>query len=56
MESLGWILGGAVCIAVGLAAWVTAFILLPAGAILIVIGAVKAVRTTRMSRSGPSGS
>ncbi len=36
-----WIVAGAVGIAIGLAVWETAFILVPVGVVLIVLGVVK---------------
>lgn len=48
--SVGWILGGVALIAIGLAIWFTAFVLVPLGAIFIVGGAVSAVRTWRTAR------
>ena len=39
--------GGAVCIAVGSAVWFTAFVLVPLGTILIVVGVVERTRAPR---------
>ena len=39
-----WLVGGVVAIVVGLAVWWTAFILVPAGVVLLVIGMAKSVR------------
>jgi hypothetical protein len=39
-----WLVGGVVAIVVGLAVWWTAFVLVPAGAVLLVIGVTKSVR------------
>jgi hypothetical protein len=36
-----WLIGGVLAIAVGLAVWPTTFILVPAGAVLVVIGMTK---------------
>ena len=47
MASLGWILGGIVFIAIGLAIWYTAFVLVPLGVIFIIVGIVTAVRGRR---------
>jgi hypothetical protein len=45
--SLGWILGGVALIGVGLTIWFTAFVLVPLGAIFIIIGIVTALRARR---------
>ena len=42
-----WIVGGAVGIAIGLTVWETAFILVPAGVVLILVGVVKSVRRVK---------
>jgi hypothetical protein len=39
-----WLVGDVVAIVVGLAVWWTAFVLVPAGAVLLVIGVTKSVR------------
>ncbi len=49
--SVGWILGGAALIGIGLAVWFTAFILVPLGAIFIVVGIVKVLRARREDRT-----
>jgi hypothetical protein len=45
----GWLVGGLIAIVVGLAVWWTAFILVPAGAVLLVVGITKSVRRIRRS-------
>lgn len=45
--SVGWTLGGAALIGIGLAIWVTAFVLVPLGAIFIIVGIVTALRARR---------
>ena len=40
-----WLAGGALAVGVGLAAWWTAFILVPSGAVSIVVGVIKLVRS-----------
>jgi hypothetical protein len=40
-----WLVGGVLAIAVGLAVWPTTFILVLAGMVLLVIGAMKWVRS-----------
>jgi hypothetical protein len=45
-----WLVGGVVAIVVGLAVWWTAFILVPAGVVLLVIGMTKSVRGRRSVR------
>jgi len=40
-----WLVGGVLAIAVGLAVWPTTFILVPAGVVLVAIGAMKWVRS-----------
>ena len=47
-----WLAGGVVAIVIGLAVWWTAFILVPAGVVLLVIGMTKSVRG--IGRSVPS--
>jgi hypothetical protein len=42
-----WIIAGAAGIVIGLAVWVTAFVLVPVGATLIVVGIVKSTRRAR---------
>jgi hypothetical protein len=49
--SVGWILGGAALIGVGLAIWATAFVLVPLGAIFIIVGIGTALRARREGRS-----
>jgi hypothetical protein len=49
--SVGWILGGAALIGIGLAIWFTAFVLVPLGAIFIIVGIVTALRARRKGRS-----
>jgi hypothetical protein len=49
--SVGWILGGAALIGIGLAIWFTAFVLVPLGAIFIIVGIVTASRARREGRS-----
>jgi hypothetical protein len=39
-----WLVGGVIAIVVGLAVWWTAFILIPAGVVLLVVGITKSVR------------
>jgi len=39
-----WFVAGVGCVAVGLALWPTAFVLLPAGVVLIGVGAAKILR------------
>jgi hypothetical protein len=39
-----WLIGGGVAIAVGLTVWWTAFILVPVGVVLLIIGMTKSVR------------
>jgi hypothetical protein len=46
-----WLVGGVLAIAVGLAVWPTTFILVPAGAVLIFIGATKWGRSIRAAHS-----
>jgi hypothetical protein len=48
---VGWILGGAALIGIGLAVWVTAFVLVPLGAIFIIVGIVKVLRARREGRT-----
>ncbi len=38
-----WIIGGMLAIGVGLAVWPTAFILVPAGVVMLIVGVTKAV-------------
>lgn len=47
MASLGWILGGAAVIALGITIWFTAFVLVPLGVIFIIVGIVTAVRSRK---------
>jgi len=49
--SVGWILGGAALIGIGLAIWFTAFVLVPLGAIFIIVGTVTGVRACREGRA-----
>ncbi len=49
--SVGWILGGAALIGIGLASWATAFVLVPLGAIFIIVGIMTALRARREGRS-----
>jgi hypothetical protein len=46
-----WLVSGAVAISVGLAVWWTAFVLVPAGVVLLAIGMTKSVRSTLRARS-----
>lgn len=48
---MGWILGGAAVIGIGLAIWFTAFVLVPLGAIFIIVGTVTGVRACREGRA-----
>ena len=41
-----WLVSGVVAISVGLAVWWTAFVLIPVGVVLVVIGMTKLVRST----------
>ena len=46
-----WLVSGVVAISVGLAVWWTAFVLIPVGVVLVVIGMTKLVRSTlRLTR------
>jgi hypothetical protein len=45
-----WLAGGVVAIVVGLAVWWTAFILVPAGVVLLVIGTTKSLRPADSAR------
>jgi hypothetical protein len=40
-----WLVGGVLAVGVGLAVWPTTFILVPAGVVLVTIGATKWVRS-----------
>jgi hypothetical protein len=52
MRSASWILGGAASILVGLTIWFTAFVLVPLGVVLVVVGIVTAARNrARLDRS-----
>lgn len=44
MESVAWIVAGAILMAIGLAIWFTAFVLVPLGVVFIIVGIVSAVR------------
>ena len=44
---VGWILGGVIFIALGLAIWWTAFVLVPLGVIFIILGIVTAVKARK---------
>jgi hypothetical protein len=46
-----WLVSGVVAISVGLAVWWTAFVLVPVGFVLLVIGMTKSVRSTWCARS-----
>ena len=46
-----WLVSGVVAIGVGLAVWWTAFVLVPVGVVLLVIGMTKSVRSTLRARS-----
>ena len=46
-----WLVGGEVAISVGLAVWWTAFVLVPTGVVLLIIGMAKSVRRTLRARS-----
>lgn len=46
-----WLVGGVVAIGVGLTVWWTAFVLVPVGVVLLVIGITKSVRSTLPARS-----
>jgi hypothetical protein len=46
-----WLVSGVVAISVGLAVWWTAFVLVPVGVVLLVIGMAKSVRSTLRARS-----
>jgi hypothetical protein len=50
-RSVGWILGGAALIGIGLDIWLTAFVLVPLGAIFIIVGTVAGVRGCREGRA-----
>jgi hypothetical protein len=41
-----WLFGSVVAIVVGMAVWWTAFILVPAGVVLLIIGIAKSARST----------
>jgi hypothetical protein len=45
-----WLVGGVLAIGIGLAVWFMAFVLVPAGVVLIVVG------ITKLMRSGTSAS
>jgi len=47
-----WLAGGVIGVVIGLAVWWTAFILVPAGVVMLVIGMIKSVRG--IGRSVPS--
>jgi hypothetical protein len=40
-----WLAGGVLAIGIGLAVWFTAFVLVPAGVVLIVVGITKLMRS-----------
>jgi hypothetical protein len=46
-----WLVSGVVAISVGLAVWWTAFVLVPVGVVVLVIGMTKAVRSILHARS-----
>jgi hypothetical protein len=45
-----WLVGGVVAISVSLAVWWTAFVLVPVGVVLLVIGMTKSGRSTLRTR------
>ncbi len=55
-DSVGLVFLGAVLIAVGLAIWFTAFVLVPLGLIFVIVGLVKAARLAMANRSPGRGS
>jgi hypothetical protein len=52
----GWFLGAAVAVLLGAVLWYTAFILWPAGIVMIAIGVVKLMRGRRPASAPPSDS
>jgi hypothetical protein len=46
-----WLVSGVVAISVGLVVWWTAFVLVPFGVVLLVIGMTKSARSTLRARS-----